>query len=119
MSKRISRRKILQGLGYAGAGAFIARGTQAVQKSELVIAGRPVDLLIESISQHTVRIYLSPLAEPAKPLPDDGVLKQTALAANRFSAPQTQTKSIALGNLDVQIGSKPLTVRIQEKTGRL
>ena len=94
MSTRISRRDALRRIGAAGAGALVgsgalvggrallAGGVIRGQSGDIVVAGRPVELLVSRVSPLTVRITVLPTDGPrAAAVPVDGALVEAARRA--------------------------------------
>ncbi|HUX66155.1 MAG TPA: TIM-barrel domain-containing protein [Terriglobales bacterium] len=120
MSSRPSRRRALQALAAAGAGALLAPRWAAFA-AEWELAGQPVELAFTSVSRRTLRITLRPLeAGQPSPLPDDGALVRTtwerpaAQWRNRVG-PQT----VRCGAFTLHVAAAPLRVRIEAPGGRL
>jgi alpha-glucosidase (family GH31 glycosyl hydrolase) len=76
MSHPVSRRDALKQLGVAGAGMLFA-GTIRGQSAPIVVAGRPVEIAVWSLSTTTARVTVRPLEqrEPA-PIPFTGAIVQ-------------------------------------------
>lgn len=77
MSDRVTRREAVKRIGAAGVGAAFAGGVFRGQGADIVIGGTPVEIVVTSVSDVTVRIAVLPIAggKPA-PVPDDGGVAQ-------------------------------------------
>src|SRR5688572_14130231 len=79
MSKRVSRREALQHMGTAGAGLLLGGGVIRGQSAPIVIAGKPVEIVVAGVSRSTVRITVLPLdGGTAVPVRDDNALVAAA-----------------------------------------
>jgi alpha-glucosidase/alpha-D-xyloside xylohydrolase len=115
-----SRRELLKAAGSAGAGTLLAGRQASAQVDALSVGGRPVEVLLSTVSPRTVRITVLPLedGQPAA-MPHDG-----SLLRESWGAPATQLRSLAapqqvkLGGTTVGIAPSPLTFRV-ESSGRL
>ena len=120
MSSTVSRREMLKQLGAAGASLAFSGGVIRGQSGDIVIAGRPVEIVVSSVGAATVRITVLPLVD-GKPagVPVDGALVQSewgrALARARAARP---LQSVRAGNLTVRFTDSPPTLHIDER-GRL
>jgi alpha-glucosidase/alpha-D-xyloside xylohydrolase len=109
-----SRRRMVQGLGAAGA-AWLAPCADA----DLRIAGKDVAIQLTSVSRHTFRLTVQPIQD-GKPadLDDDGTLIQTAFgppAARLRGAARART--VKLGDLKVAFTPGPLAFGIETAQG--
>src|SRR5215472_16567359 len=92
VTRSISRRDILKGMGTASAGALLkAQASPHPRKdAEIVIARKPVELLAAPVTPNAVRVTVAPL-ENGKPQPviDDGsmVPRDWPRPVSRFTAP--------------------------------
>jgi len=120
MSSTVSRREMLKQIGAAGASLAFSGGVIRGQSGDIVIAGRPVEIVVSSVGAATVRITVLPLVD-GKPagVPVDGALVQSewgrALARARAARP---LQSVRAGNLTVRFTDSPPTLHIDER-GRL
>ena len=111
-----SRRDALKQIGAASASMAFA-GVLRGQTSDIVVAGKPVEIAVSSVSPTTVRITVLPIVD-GKPaaVPVDGVLVQPewgrALARAR-SAPPLQ--SVRAGNLTVRLTEGPPALHVEEQ----
>jgi alpha-glucosidase/alpha-D-xyloside xylohydrolase len=86
-----------------------------------MIAGRPVEIALASISLSTIRITVI-AAESTKPqqIPNDGSLVQAAWVSPRARfRTLSRGQETRLGNLVVRIQGNPLNFSIEEKGGRV
>src|ERR1017187_1225325 len=114
----LSRRRMVQGLGAAGA-ALVTGGAASTAETGLRVAGKEVEIAITSVSAHTFRLTVAPLVD-GKPgeIPDDGTLLQTAFgapAAKFRGAARAQT--VKLGDLRIQFTADPLAFAIATSKG--
>ena len=96
--------------------------SSSAQAAALLIAGKPVELAIRSVSPHTVRISLAPLDERgvAEPLRDEPVLVGRSWPEPLFklrSKAAGAPAQITAGSLAVTVGGTPLGMRIQGPGG--
>lgn len=62
MSHRVSRREALQQMGSAGVGLALSRTILRGQSSDIIIAGKPVEIIVAEVSPSTVRLTALPIA---------------------------------------------------------
>jgi alpha-glucosidase (family GH31 glycosyl hydrolase) len=123
MAKTISRRDALKGLTTAGAGALLSSSV-AAQDTPLLIAGRPVELTVGTVSPETMRLSIVSVENGIpQPVPLDGSLasqlRSTPVLRLTSSAKLAREQSIRCGNLRVKLSSGPLTIRVEGRDGRL
>ena len=117
MRSTVSRREVLKQLGAAGASFAFSGGVIRGQTGDIVIAGKPVEIVVSSLSPATVRITVLPLVDgtPAA-VPIDGALVQPewgrALARARAARP---LQSVRAGNLTVRFTENPPTLHVEER----
>ena len=77
MSNPISRRDVIKQLGGASAGVVLTGGIIRGQSSDIMVGGRPVEIVVASLTGNTVRLTVLPLTEnqPAS-VPLNGGLAQ-------------------------------------------
>ena len=119
MRNRITRREALKRLGSAGAGVTLAGGIIRGQTAPITIGGKPVEIVVTSLSSATVRIRVVPAGEGATAtIPDDGGLVEpnggkpagSGGAGDRF-------EPIRAGNLVVRFSPGPPTIHVDARSG--
>jgi len=117
MTAGVPRRTALKQLGAAGAGAVLAGRWTGAQDRPLVVAGRPVEIAVASVSEVTARLTIVSLpAEGTAPVPDDGsVVASAPVAAQRraLAAPER----VRAGRLAVRLSPDPLSIAIETADG--
>jgi alpha-glucosidase/alpha-D-xyloside xylohydrolase len=114
MTGGVSRRDALKHLGAAGAGFVIAGGVIRGQATDIVIAGKPVEIAVSSVSASTVRITVRPILNGA-PSP---VAVTGALVKNEFGASIARGRTAAAvarvraGDLIVSFTADPPTIHV-------
>ena len=111
-----SRRDALKGLGALGATVLLRVDTDA-QGNDLVVAGRPVELRIASLSPNTVRVSLVPKRAPGATAVDlnaDGGLVTFAETPRSVPAAGGVVKA---GDLTITLTRSPIRVRIADAAG--
>jgi alpha-glucosidase (family GH31 glycosyl hydrolase) len=115
MSQHVSRRAALKQLGTVGAGVVLSGGVIRGRRADIVVAGKPVEIFVASVSRSTVRVTVSPL-ESGKPAPvtDDGALveeaKGRALGRQRVAE---SFKPVSAGDLVVRFTDGPPTIQVE------
>ncbi|MDQ2922013.1 MAG: hypothetical protein M3R52_10440, partial [Acidobacteriota bacterium] len=120
MSGLISRREVLGCIVSAGTAALLDTRKVSAQTAAIVIADRPIEVAVASVSSHTVRISMVAIesAHP-KPIPYDGSLVQQTWAPPRARLRTlARREGVRLGNLMIRIEPDPLSITIEEKDGR-
>ncbi|KPK77543.1 MAG: hypothetical protein AMJ79_02820 [Phycisphaerae bacterium SM23_30] len=117
----LSRREALKRFGTAGAGIILASSNITFGRSEnITIAGKPVEIVVSTLSPLTVRIMVLPI-ENGRPveLPVDGAVVDKAegkpLARHRE---REHFQSVRTGNLVVRFISEPPTLHVETTTGK-
>jgi alpha-glucosidase/alpha-D-xyloside xylohydrolase len=118
MSEPLSRRDVLQQIGAAGAGVILAGRFVRGQPRPILVAGKPVEMLVASISPSTVRIAVLPLDRATAVVLDDGALVPAAegRSLGRNRAPDSFAP-IRAGNLVVRFTSEPPTIHVDKSDG--
>lgn len=120
MTNPLTRRDALKQLGTAGAGMILGRSIIRGQATDIVVAGKPVEIVVSSLSPATVRLSVLPLETGrAAPVPMDGAVVPEGegraivrcRARERFDAVRT-------GNLVVKFTPEPPTLRVETRTGQ-
>jgi hypothetical protein len=121
MTKRVSRRELLKRFGTAGAGAVMGAGVVSGQSEAIRVAGKAVEITLNSVSPRTVRISVVAV-ENGKPqaIPYDGSLVQQifGMPCARLTT-LSRPRSVRCGDLVVKLSCKPLVIRVEAKDGRL
>ena len=121
MSKAPSRRDALKTIATASAVALTHPAAILAQPVALAIAGKPVEIIVSSVSPDTLRVSITPLVNgQSQSIPNDGSLVQTSWGkplARVTTLPREQ--QVRAGNLVVKFTPDPLTIRIEAKDGRL
>ncbi len=116
----LSRRDALKRLGAVGAGILLPCGIIRGRSEEIVIAGKPVEIGISTLSPATVRLTVLPLeGGTAAAVPADGAVVRAgegpSLAGRRSGDPFDPVRS---GDLMVRFTPDPPTLHIETHTGR-
>ena len=108
----LSRRRMVQSLGAAGA-ALVTGGAAQAAETGLRVAGQEVEIALTSVSPHTFRLTVAPVVN-GKPgeIPNDGTLLQTAFGAPaaKWGPPghgAARAQTVKLGDLRVQFTPDP------------
>jgi alpha-glucosidase (family GH31 glycosyl hydrolase) len=110
----ISRRTALKHLGLTSAGLTVSGAVLRGQRSPIVIAGRPVEIAIASISSSTVRITVLPLDGPS--LQNDGALVPAA-EGRAVERRRVELAPVRVGDLSVRFTAIPPTLHIATAQG--
>jgi alpha-glucosidase/alpha-D-xyloside xylohydrolase len=116
MTQRVDRREALKRMSIAGAGIALGGGLIRGTAAPIVVAGKPVEIAIASVTPSTVRITLRPI--DGSPIADDHAL--VAAARGRETARGREDdafKAVRAGDLTVRYSANPPTLHI-EKQGR-
>ena len=119
MPQSMTRRQALKRITSASAGVALSGGVIRGQTADITIGGRPVEIVVSSLSPATVRINVLPITGGAATVvPDDGGLAQPD-AANRVGAGRAADtfKPVRAGNLAVRFTAQPPTVHIETTAG--
>ncbi len=114
---RISRRNALTQLAAAGAGLAAARSVLRGQAAPIVVAGRPVEIVVASVSAATVRITVLAI-DGGKPqsVADDGALVGAA-NGSMVGRRREEFAPIRAGDLIVRFASSPPTLQVETAKG--
>lgn len=120
MSTSRSRRDVLKQLGTAGAGVMLGGGIIRGQSGDIVVAGRPVEIVVSSLSPSTVRIRVLPIqgGHPGN-VPVDGALARERMG--RLLGQHRRPASfepIAAGHLRVRFTPTPPRIHVDTSAGR-
>ena len=113
MTRPVTRRQALKGLGAAGA-ALVLRIDSDAQGEPLSIAGQPVELRLASLSANTLRFSVLPKGGTDADLNRDGGLVQLA-EQRRTIAPGAPVK---VGQLSVSITTSPVVLKVSDGRDR-
>jgi alpha-glucosidase/alpha-D-xyloside xylohydrolase len=119
MSASLSRREALRQIGKAGAAVLLTRGIIRGQDSDIIVAGKPVEIVVSELSPSTVRVALLPL-ESGRPasIPDDGALVREGEGRAVSSARTRELlKTVRAGNLSVRYTPDPPTIHVETPKG--
>jgi alpha-glucosidase/alpha-D-xyloside xylohydrolase len=123
-SEQVSRREAIKRLGAAGAGTFLGfagRPSAGPRAEDIVIAGKPVEIVVASLSPATVRISALPIENGvASTLPMGGAIAaegQGREIARRRSA--SRFEPVRAEDVVVRFTASPPTLRIETRSGRL
>jgi alpha-glucosidase (family GH31 glycosyl hydrolase) len=119
MSQPVTRREALEHIAAVGAGIVLSGGVFRGQATDIVIGGRPVEIVVSSLSSATVRISVLPLeAGTPATIPDSGALAQPG-AAKRVGAGRAVEafRPLKAGNLSIRFTSQPPTVHVETAAG--
>lgn len=125
MSWRVTRRVLLKSLVCASGASIISRGTVLSLASpditQILIAGKPVELTLSEVSPNTLRIRFVPLEVEAPVAPDSN----DSLVTSDWSGTKTQLrdpsrfKNLRVGNFFVKATADPISLAIETRGGRL
>src|SRR5688572_19812738 len=116
MPRAIPRRAALKQLTLAGAGLACSGGIIRGQAKPIVVNGRPVEIVVASVSPTTVRISVVPVAEAW--VLDDGALASGA--AGRPAATRREAfRTLRAGDLRVRVTDGPPVIHIEDAKGTL
>ncbi len=119
MRRALSRRDALIRLGGAGAASLLDAGTIRGATTDIVVAGRPVEIAVASVSPATVRITVRPLdGGRAVDVPVTGELVEQAIGTTVARDRSVRGVSrVRAGDLVVRFSDGPPTLYIETKTG--
>lgn len=121
--KSFTRREALKGIAAASAGVATLGhpGLVLAQEAPILVAGRPVEITLTTVSPRTVRVTVLAI-ENGNPqqVPQDGALIKQAWGSP-IARLRTLSgfRSIRSGNLEVKLSRNPLAIRIETTDGRL
>jgi alpha-glucosidase (family GH31 glycosyl hydrolase) len=124
MQSRIPRRDALKRLTYAGAGLTFGGGVLRGVATPLIVNGKPVEIVVASVSPATVRITVLPI-DGAK-VPDHNALVAAAAGkpagrrrdVDAAGSPKAASSSIRAGTLTVMVTADPPAIHIDDAAGR-
>ena len=116
----LSRREALKKIGSAGAAACLVRGVLRGQDEDILVAGKPVEVVVSEVGPATVRLTLLPLGKggPAS-VPDGGFLVPAA-EGKRVASARTDRKlrPVRSGNLVVRFTPEPPALHVETRDGK-
>ena len=119
MPRDISRRRAVKRLGAAGAGAFLTGGILRGQTADIRVAGRPVEVVVASLSRTTVRLSILPIeggGAAAIPL-NGGLVEANAGRVSGRARTGSAFQSIRAGDLVVRFTENPPTLHVETVRG--
>ena len=118
-SQPITRRDAVKRIGAASAGVALSGGIIRGQTSDIMIGGRPVEIVVSSLSPATVRINVLPIVDGTpSAVPVDGGLAQPDAAKRVGAGRAAETfKPVRAGNLTVRFTAQPATVHVETSAG--
>ena len=119
--RRVTRRQALRDIGVAGAGLALSGGVIRGQGAGIIVAGKPVEIAVSSVSPATVRLTVRPIVDgAAMPVAVTGALEtesfRPSLAAARAAAPLTRVRA---GDLAVRFTDNPPTLIVETAKGEV
>jgi len=120
MHKPLTRREALKRIGTAGAGIVFARGVIRGQSSDIIVAGRAVEIIVSTLGPSTVRLTVLPI-ESGRPagVPADGAIVQTGegrALARHYT--RERFDPVRAGNLVVRFEANPPTLHVETSAGQ-
>ena len=117
MAEPVSRRDAVKQLAGVTAGVVLAGGVIRGQSDAIVVAGKPVEIVVSSVSPSTVRITALPAGVPL--VSDDGALVSGA-AGRTLARRRTAglASPIRAGNLTVRFTAAPPAIHIDTAAGK-
>lgn len=117
MSRPVSRRDALKRLSAAGAGVMFSGGVIRGQLSPIVIAGKPVEIAVASVSRSTVRLTVLPL-ESGTPLPVPSHQALVRAAEGKLLGRRRETFApVRAGDLTVRFTADPPALHVVNAAG--
>jgi len=119
-SKPLSRREALKQIGAAGAGIILTRGTIRGHSADIVVAGKPVEIVVSTLSPSTVRLTVLPIESGrATAVPADGALAREGEGRELERRRSLERfDPIRAGNLVVRFTAEPPTLHVETNAGR-
>ena len=119
MHNPLSRREALKRIGATSAGFVFARSVIRGQSSDIIVAGKPVEIIVSFLSSSTVRLTVLPIeGGRTVGVPADGaVVKEgegRALARRRA---RERFDPVRAGNLVVRFAADPPTLHVETSGG--
>src|SRR5687767_11204941 len=120
MQHAIARRDVLKQLTYAGASLAFGSGVVRGRSAPVVVNGKPVEILVASVSPSTVRLTVLPIAGGT--VPDHNALVAAAAGkpvARRRDLDPAASAPIRAGALSVRVTAAPPTIHVSDASGQL
>jgi len=120
MSEPLTRREALKRLTTASAGLVLARSVIRGQSSDIIVAGKPVEIIVSTLGSSTVRLTVLPIESGrTTAVPVDGALR---LEGKERSLSRCHTRErftpVRAGNLVVRFAAEPPTLQIETSAGQ-
>ncbi len=116
----VTRRDALKHLGTAGAGFLLARGVIRGEAADIVVAGKPVEIVVSSLTPTTVRITVLPIESgKSGAVPLDGALVREGEGREvARSLTKDQFGPVRAGDLVVKFTGDPPTLQVETRAGQ-
>ena len=116
---RSSRRDALKHLGALGVGVLFAGRIRGTETAEIIVAGKPVEVSIWSLSPSTVRIVVAPIVDGTRAdVPATGALAQPESGSPRTHATDAAPLNhVRAGDLVVRFTDRPPTLHVETSRG--
>jgi alpha-glucosidase/alpha-D-xyloside xylohydrolase len=107
-------------MALAGAGTLLGSQSGAASARALVVAGGPVEAVVEPVSRWSVRLSVLPVVDGRLgAIPDDGSLVQPSWGPAVLRARSLEGgEQAACGDLVVKLAGDPLTFTVESRDGR-
>ena len=116
----VTRRQALKRIGTSGAGLILTRGLIRGRSEDIMIAGKPVEIAVSTLSSATVRLTVLPLEGGG----GAGLLGDGAIGPEGEGRPLSRRRArerfepVPAGNLVVKFTADPPTLLVETKDGR-
>jgi len=120
MLQSLSRREAMKRIGAAGAGVVLGGGVIRGGSSDIVVAGKPVEVAVSALGAFALRLTVSPIDQgAAAAVPPDGALVEGAAgtAAGRFDKAGA-VERVRAGELVVRYTAGPPTLHVETPAGQ-
>ncbi len=117
--QHLSRREVLKRLGAAGAAAILATDVIAGEPEGVTIAGKPVEIVVSTLSPLTVRLTVLPIESGRTvTVSVDGALGRDGAGQIQERRRTRDTGLVRARNLVVRFTAAPPTLHIETDSGR-
>jgi len=117
---KVTRRQALRDIGVAGAGLAFSGGVIRGQGAGIIVAGKPVEIAVSSVSPATVRIAVRPLVDGAPaPIVVTGALESDSFVSGVFTRAAVPRTIVRTENLTVRFAENPQTLIVETATGEV